>query len=86
LELGFGNGKAPAFEIAEPGFHAPAQAVVEHTPLGGRLGQGDDPGLLVAFLVENADMVLTPLLFRSASSTAVIPAFAASPVVISPPS
>src|SRR3982751_6341521 len=55
LKLGFGDAESSGFEIGEQGLDAPTHAIVEHAPFGGRLRHGDDPGLAVAFLMENAD-------------------------------
>ena len=55
LKLGLGDAESSGFEIGEQGLDAPAHAIIEHAPLGGRLRQGDDPGLAMAFLMENAD-------------------------------
>jgi hypothetical protein len=56
LKLGLGDAESSGFEIGEQGLDSPAQAIIEHAPLGGRLHRGNDPGLAMAFLLENADM------------------------------
>ena len=56
LKLGLGDAESSGFEIGEQGLDSPAHALVEHTPFGGRRRHGDDPGLAMAFLLENADM------------------------------
>jgi hypothetical protein len=58
LPLGFGAAEAARLKITAHGFDAPAPAVIEEAALGGRIGPGDDPGLVVPCLRQDTDMGL----------------------------
>ena len=53
--------EAPGLEVGEHRLHAPPEPVIEGAVDGRRLGQGDDPGLGMARLVDHGDIGRDPL-------------------------
>ena len=55
------DGEAPGFEVGEHGFDAPASAVFQGFQIPGLGGHGDDPGVGMTRILDDADVARLPV-------------------------